>query len=252
MLWCKKPSRICLSTTRHLCLKTQSAKFVPKRRVRQHVNPFKAFFQLPIQLEHDWLHKAYKNPSLPIILDIGSAKGTWAQKMAEQNPFVNVLGLEIRPQMVEIAMLRKSSLNLKNLHFLRSNANVDLKPLLNHFTQNNIQLQLVGISFPDPHIKPSHQKRRVVNQEFVETLASYLNPGCQILLQTDVSEVQEDMIRYFDEKLGFMEAKLENQLISYCATDREIAVNKAGKTVHRCLLVFKPNNFFHSNSASNS
>jgi tRNA (guanine-N7-)-methyltransferase len=44
----------------------------------------------------------------------------------------------------------------------------------------------VTIQFPDPWFKKKHAKRRMVNEEVVETIARHLAPGGQVFVQTDI------------------------------------------------------------------
>jgi len=105
-----------------------------KLKVRQHVNPLALKYQIPINLQDDWLLSAYNNPNRPFVIDIGCAKGTWALNYAKRNPDVNVLGLEIRRPVVEFANKRKLRWGLSNVHFLSCNANIDLDRILSTIT----------------------------------------------------------------------------------------------------------------------
>ena len=105
-----------------------------KLKVRQHVNPLALKYQIPINLQDDWLLSAYDNPNRPFVIDIGCAKGTWALNYAKRNPDVNVLGLEIRRPVVEFANKRKHRWGLSNVHFLSCNANIDLDRILSTIT----------------------------------------------------------------------------------------------------------------------
>jgi hypothetical protein len=107
-------------------------------KVRQHVNPLSAKYQAPLPLPLNWIPLAFDSPTLPLILDIGCAKGSWALKMAETLPTTNLLGLEIRRPVVELCLARKYQRNLKNVHFLAVNANVDLEKILTSLVQSEV------------------------------------------------------------------------------------------------------------------
>lgn len=139
-----------------------------KLKVRQHVNPLASTYLIPLDLPATWLDSNngyFENPSLPIYLDIGCAKGTWCLQMAQAHPDCNFLGLEIRRPVVALAMHRKNSLRLKNLYYLAANANVDLKRILSDLQTKNLELRQISIQFPDPHFKKAHWKRRTVTDE---------------------------------------------------------------------------------------
>jgi len=62
--------------------------------MRQHVNPLSRFFQLPRELPAPEV--LFGDPSLPIHLDIGSARGRFLLDLAAVQPHWNHLGVEIR------------------------------------------------------------------------------------------------------------------------------------------------------------
>eukprot|EP00747_Dinoflagellata_sp_TGD_P097723 gnl/TRDRNA2_/TRDRNA2_167219_c1_seq4.p1 gnl/TRDRNA2_/TRDRNA2_167219_c1~~gnl/TRDRNA2_/TRDRNA2_167219_c1_seq4.p1 ORF type:complete len:217 (-),score=37.98 gnl/TRDRNA2_/TRDRNA2_167219_c1_seq4:65-715(-) len=61
-------------------------------------------------LDRTWLEDSFAKPALPVVIDIGCAKGSWALKYATQHQELNVLGLEIRADAVQLAMSRKTRL----------------------------------------------------------------------------------------------------------------------------------------------
>ncbi|HEY9597390.1 MAG TPA: tRNA (guanosine(46)-N7)-methyltransferase TrmB, partial [Cyanophyceae cyanobacterium] len=152
---------------------------MPKVRVRQHVNPLSKKYQTPIS-PPDW-EKVYVQPIQPLHLDIGCAKGEFLLKMARLEPNWNFLGLEIREPLVERANAIVSDVGLCNLYYLFANVNNSLTPLLASFPCGT--LQRVTIQFPDPWFKKRQAKRRVVQSELVNTLASYLAVGGMVFLQ---------------------------------------------------------------------
>merc|ERR1712060_327114 len=114
---------------------------------------------------------AFADPSLPFVVDIGCAKGAWAIEYAKAHQGVfNVLGLEIRDAAAEIALARKQQEELDNVHFLNSNANVDLDRILSDIVSHPSRVNMVTIQFPDPYFKKKQQKRRVLNGDLLDTL----------------------------------------------------------------------------------
>lgn len=216
-------------------------------KVRQHVNPLSSRYQVPLELDNNWRSDAYKAPFNNYIVDIGCAKGTWALKAAQSNKNINILGLEIRRPVVEFALKRKVKWNLNNVHFLSCNANVDLENILSSITRpqktsNSSKIDMVCLQFPDPHFKKKHKKRRVVNSELVETIARHLEYGAQVFLQSDILDVEEDMIENFSSspyftvdsayKLNNLETNINPTKIE---TEREIATFNKKLPVYRFL-----------------
>lgn len=158
--------------------------------VRQHVNPLSRFYQLPRPLPP--LEELFAEPSLPLHIDIGCARGRFLLALAQHQEGWNHLGLEIRRPLVAAAEEERQELELTNLHFLFANANVSLPPWLASLPPG--RLALVTIQFPDPWFKKKHHKRRVLQPELLDALAGSLAPGQQLVAQSDVLDVIAPMV----------------------------------------------------------
>ena len=135
------------------------------KKVRHHVNPLTAHHSRPLSLAEGWLADRFDDPSLPLHLDIGSARGLFALDLAETDPTVNVLGLEVRPAMAEAADADARQLGLGNCAFLRGNANAVFEQVAEIVAagaggESSTLLRSVSIQFPDPWFKARHHKRR--------------------------------------------------------------------------------------------
>jgi tRNA (guanine-N7-)-methyltransferase len=159
--------------------------------MRQHVNPLSRFFQLPRELPGP--EALFSDPSLPIHLDIGAARGRFLLDLAALQPHWNHLGVEIRRPLVDAAQRDRDRLELHNLHFLFCNANVSLEGWLASLPPD--RLQRVSVQFPDPWFKKRHRKRRVLQPSLLLAIAAALDPGRELFLQSDVLEVIEPMLR---------------------------------------------------------
>jgi len=158
--------------------------------VRQHVNPLSRFFQLPLELPPP--AALFTDPGHPIHLDIGCARGRFLLALAQHQPGVNHLGVEIRRGLVQAAEADRQALELGNLHYLFCNANVSLEAWLTALPVG--QLDLVSIQFPDPWFKKKHHKRRVAQPALLLAIAKALAPGRRLFLQSDVLAVIEPMV----------------------------------------------------------
>jgi tRNA (guanine-N7-)-methyltransferase len=204
-------------------------------RVRQHVNPLSNKYQQSISIP-DW-SQIYSNLSLPFHLDLGCARGRFLLQMAQKNPHINYLGIEIREALVTEANEIKDKLNLTNLYYLSGNINSFLTELLTSLPPNS--LELITIQFPDPWFKKKHQKRRVVQSEIVEILAQFLSKKGNIFLQSDIQEVAEEMCDRFLENSHFQPLKPEIWLTDNpleIMTEREIATLNKGEKIYRTIL----------------
>ena len=158
--------------------------------MRQHVNPLSRFFQLPLELPGP--EALFDDPNRPIHLDIGSARGQFLLALADVQPEWNHLGVEIRRPLVAAAQRDRDARELQNLHFLFCNANVSVQGWMEALPPD--RLQRVSIQFPDPWFKKRHQKRRLINPEFLEMLAQKMQKGGVLHLATDWQEYAEQML----------------------------------------------------------
>ncbi|NJN31923.1 MAG: tRNA (guanosine(46)-N7)-methyltransferase TrmB [Synechococcales cyanobacterium RM1_1_8] len=203
------------------------------RRVRQHVNPFAIKYQTPVA-PPDW-SQVFDDPTRPLHLDIGCARGQFLQGSAPIAPDWNFLGLEIRQPLVEAALKQRDEMGLGNLHFIFCNINNSLAPLLGSLPAG--VLQRVSIQFPDPWFKKRHQKRRVTQPELVQQLADGLPVGGTVFLQSDVLEVEVEMCDRFSAHPNFQRRGAgwlaENPMA--VPTERERVTQAKGEPVYRAL-----------------
>lgn len=152
--------------------------------------------QQPIKLSPNWISQAYTSPKKPFVVDVGCSKGIWTTEYATAHPDKNVLGLDIRQPVIDIALARKNATQLGNVHFLKSNANVDIHQILAHIEDSeSAGVELIAIQFPDPYFKSRQHKRRLVNEHFVQNIIrGKVALGTKIFLQTDVEELMIAMI----------------------------------------------------------
>jgi len=203
------------------------------RRVRQHVNPFAIKYQTPVT-PPDW-SQIFDDPTRPLHLDIGCARGQFLHNFALIAPDWNFLGIEIREPLVLSALKQLDESGLRNLHFIFCNINNSLAPLLQSLPEGT--LQRVSIQFPDPWFKKRHQKRRVTQPELVQQLADGLPSGGIVFLQSDVLEVEEDMCDRFSANPNFQRSSpdwlTENPMP--VPTERETVTQEKGEPVYRAL-----------------
>lgn len=199
-------------------------------RVRQHVNPLSRQHQTPI-VTPDW-RTIFADPTLPLHLDIGCARGQFLLEMAQVQPDWNFLGVEIRDPLVELANQLRDQQNLRNLHYIAGNINVSL-PTLNLPDT----LQWVTIQFPDPWFKQRHRKRRVVHPQFVQELAEVLPSGGGVFLQSDVLAIAKQMEMGFQNSTAFIKQNADDWLVESLfpiQTERERMTLSQNKPVYRC------------------
>ena len=152
--------------------------------------------------------------------------------MAEAEPGWNYLGVEIRHPLVDEANRIAGEEGLRNLHYEFCNAMLWLGRLIKDVPDG--LLQAVTIQFPDPWFKKKHAKRRMVNEEMVETIAERLAPGGRIFIQTDIEFLAEEMFALFRDDERFSELETDGNPFPV-KTEREKAVEDRGLEVYRSM-----------------
>jgi tRNA (guanine-N7-)-methyltransferase len=111
---------------------------------------------------------------------------------------------------------------------------VALDKLLEKLPENI--LQTVTIQFPDPWFKKKHAKRRMVNEELVETIVRHLAAGGRIFVQTDIEFLGEEMFAIFREHEMLHETPVEENPFPV-KTEREKAVEEKELPVYRRVFI---------------
>ena len=203
---------------------------MPRVRVHQHVNPLSPFYRQeprPIDIE-----SIFSESDRPLLLDIGCARGRFLLKMAEARPAWNYLGVEIRHPLVDEANRIACEEGRTNLHYEFCNAMLWLERLLTDIPAGIVQA--VTIQFPDPWFKKKHAKRRMVNEEMVETIAGHLAPDGRVFVQTDIEFLADQMFELFRNDSRFVEIATDGNPFPV-KTEREKAVEDKGLPVHRAV-----------------
>ena len=134
----------------------------------------------------------------PVEVEIGSGKGTFLLARASARPEINFLGIEwARPYCLHAAdRLRRHGLT--NVRMLRTDAG----PFFAKSVPPESLLRL-HIYFPDPWPKKRHNRRRIIQMEFVESARKALRIGGQLLVVTDHLNYFEHMRRVLMDFPGF-------------------------------------------------
>ena len=204
---------------------------MPRVRIHQHVNPLAPYYRQapkPVKLE-----EMFAEPELPLHIDLGSARGRFLLRMAHNEPKWNFLGVEIREPLVDEANRIAEENGLTNLHYAFCNAMLWLDRLMEDIPPG--RLQMVTIQFPDPWFKKKHAKRRMVNEEMVETIARHLAPCGRVFVQTDIEFLADEIFELFSADPSFSISKADESPFPV-KTEREKAVEQKGQPVYRAIV----------------
>jgi tRNA (guanine-N7-)-methyltransferase len=134
----------------------------------------------------------------PLTLEIGFGDGVTLALMAEAAPEKNFIGIEVhRPGVGRLLHLIDEK-GLKNVRVMDD----DAVEIIKHRVPVD-SLDRVQLFFPDPWHKKRHNKRRIVQPEFVSLIASRLKVGGVFHLATDWQEYAEHMAEVLEASLDF-------------------------------------------------
>ncbi len=134
------------------------------------------------------------------VLEIGFGMGDSLLAMAEAQPEVNFVGIEVHRPGVGRLLSQVLERGVENLRVYAE----DAVPILGHCMALG-SLDALQIYFPDPWHKKRHNKRRLVQPEFIAMAASRIAPEGIIHLATDWEPYAEHMLAVMEA-----ETSLEN------------------------------------------
>lgn len=127
--------------------------------------------------------------SAPRILEIGFGMGDATAVIAQALPGTDFVGVEVHPPGVGALLKRIGELALTNLRLVQHDAVEVLRDMIAPES-----LAGVHVFFPDPWHKKKHNKRRLIQAEFVTLLASRLRNGGRLHCATDWQPYAEQML----------------------------------------------------------
>ncbi|NLM00624.1 MAG: tRNA (guanosine(46)-N7)-methyltransferase TrmB [Treponema sp.] len=116
----------------------------------------------------------------PVIIEIGFGMGKATSVIAQNNPEINYLGMEVhRPGVGKLlSVIEEKKLN--NLYIIEHDAVEVLQTMI---PDNSVHA--FHIFFPDPWQKKKHHKRRLVQRPLTDLLATKLESGGYLYMVTD-------------------------------------------------------------------
>jgi len=141
----------------------------------------------------------FEDSSKPLVLEVGCYLGHIVTKLAAANPWLNVLGLDIKYKRVVKSCEKIKRANLTNAKI----ALCDIRDLLSILPPKSVYGMFVF--FPDPWIKNKHEKFRFLVEEFFSGAFSKLSDNGFIWLKTDHKDYHE-AVSSFAGKYGYQKA----------------------------------------------
>jgi len=140
-----------------------------------------AQFVIPFSEDNINLYNIFHNDK--ITAEIGFGMGAATAQIAQDNPGMNYVGIEVHRPGIGRLLWEIENRSLSNVRIIEYDAAVVFEKMI---PQNS--LDAVHVFFPDPWPKKRHQKRRLIQKPFTETLANCLKPDGYLYMVTDWEE----------------------------------------------------------------
>jgi tRNA (guanine-N7-)-methyltransferase len=138
---------------------------------------FSNVLQHPKDMPGRW-HSFFKNQQ-PITLELACGKGEYALGLGELYPERNFVGVDIKGNRIWVGAKKALKENLDNIRFLRT----QIDRLNEYFGKDEVAE--IWITFPDPQLRISKDKKRLTHPLFLRVYQQFLVPGGLIHLKTD-------------------------------------------------------------------
>lgn len=136
--------------------------------------------------------------SNPLALEIGCGTGHFILEQACRQPDINFLAIDIYNKGCLKTCSKIDEAGITNVRVMR----VEARWLLDKGIQPE-SLAAVYINCPDPWPKKRHRSRRLVNRDFLLTLAHYIMPGGELFFSTDFDNYAEDVAEQIRKLTGY-------------------------------------------------
>lgn len=134
----------------------------------------------------------------PLVVEVGFGMGSNLLKRACEEPDARFVGIEVHRPGIAYVLKQIEHFNLTNIRIIEHDA---VEALQHGFFESSIDRFL--LYFPDPWPKKKHHKRRLVQSNFIELLASRMAPEGLLHLATDWPDYAEQMLQVVGNNPSF-------------------------------------------------
>ncbi|MDV7393184.1 tRNA (guanosine(46)-N7)-methyltransferase TrmB, partial [Arthrospira platensis SPKY1] len=139
---------------------------------------------VPVDHSKEW-NNFFFDKHNPIVIELACGRGEYSIALAEMNPHINYIGVDIKGARIwkgaKIALER----NLSNVAFLRTR----IENIESFFKPGTVSE--IWITFPDPFLKKSKSNRRLTSPAFLRRYRNIMGKGGIVHLKTDSEELFE-------------------------------------------------------------
>ena len=170
-----------------------------KKWARPELEASSFYVDNPEDLRGNWKNY-FKNPDLPIHLELGCGKGQFISKIASTNLNINYIAIDLVDAMLGLAKrnveseYKEKSIHPDNVVLTR----FDIDRILLIFSKED-KIDRIYINFCNPWPKGKHRKKRLTHTRQLEKYKTFLTPGGEIFFKTDDDDLFLSSLGYFKE-----------------------------------------------------
>ncbi|CAM4142170.1 tRNA (guanosine(46)-N7)-methyltransferase TrmB [Jeotgalicoccus halotolerans] len=123
--------------------------------------------------------KEFFSKDQPLHIEVGTGMGNFITTLAENNPDINYVGIEIDKNVMIRVTEKVVDLGLENVRLVLLDAN----KLMDYFNENEVDK--VYLNFSDPWPKNRHAKRRLTHSNFLSSYKQLLKENSIVEFKTD-------------------------------------------------------------------
>ena len=209
---------------------SESLRIRKKHNVNEKLLDFK---DIVITVDDNW-RKEISNKKF--FVELGTGKGDFITQLAEREPDIYFLGLEVEPTVVYAAARKIREKGLKNVRLMI----FDINNIETLFSENEIDR--IYINFCDPWPKKRHAKRRLTYITFLEKYKKILKPEGEIQFKTDNRGLFDFSLEQFESanaKVSEITYDLHSDNpVDNIETEYEKKFSSLGVPINRCVVRF--------------
>lgn len=142
----------------------------------------------------------FKDPSLPLHLELGCGKGQFISNLAGKNQNINYIAIDLVDAMLGLAkrnvdqVYKENDLETSNIVLTR----FDIERILLILSKED-DIERIYINFCNPWPKGKHRKKRLTHTRQLEKYKQFLTENGEIYFKTDDDDLFECSLNYFEE-----------------------------------------------------
>ena len=170
-----------------------------KKWARPELEASSFYVDNPEELRGKW-KSLFKNPDLPLNLELGCGKGQFISILASENLNQNYIAIDLVDAMLGLAkrnveeVYKEKNIEPENVILTR----FDIDRILLILSEED-KIDRIYINFCNPWPKGKHRKKRLTHTRQLEKYKTFLKEDGEIYFKTDDDDLFTSSLNYFEE-----------------------------------------------------